>query len=72
MLDGAHELARACPRRAWRLLCDEGPYLNGTDLVAFTDQTGSYRLTGLPTGATVLYRAPGSLLVRLANAPRGR
>ena len=26
----------------------------------------------LPAGATVLHRAPGSLLVRLANAPRGR
>jgi hypothetical protein len=38
-----------------------GQYLNnarvtvkGTDRVVFTDQTGSYRLTGLPTGPTVL------------------
>jgi len=38
-----------------------GQYLNnarvtvkGSDLVVFTDQTGSYRLTGLPGGPTVL------------------
>ena len=38
-----------------------GQYLNnarvtvqGTDRVVFTDQTGSYRLTGLPSGPTVL------------------
>jgi len=38
-----------------------GQYLNnarvtvkGTELVAFTDQTGSYRLTGVPSGPTVL------------------
>jgi hypothetical protein len=38
-----------------------GQYLNnarvtvkGTESVAFTDQTGSYRLTGLPAGSTVL------------------
>ena len=38
-----------------------GQYLNnarvtvqGSDLVAFTDQTGSYRLTGLPSGPMVL------------------
>jgi TonB-dependent receptor len=38
-----------------------GQYLNnarvsvqGTDLVAFTDQTGSYRLAGVPAGAVVL------------------
>ena len=28
--------------------------LEGTDLVVFTDQTGSYRLTGVPSGPTVL------------------
>jgi iron complex outermembrane receptor protein len=38
-----------------------GQYLNnvrvavpGSDLVAFTDQTGSYRLAGVPAGATVI------------------